>query len=241
MMNAAESAPPSATSQMAARWTRGERRPHPKSHSPEERRLQEEGRQALDRQRRAEHVAHEPRVGRPVHAELELLDQAGHHPHRDVDHQQGSEEARQAEIGLVALSVPGRLEQCDQEPEADRDRDEQEVVDARHAELDAGEVQLAHFTIGLLAVTLPTSWRWNGALRGRTWSIARTPRRVKRSMVEDHVVGRRRSTGQRPLRPDEGQVRRNDSTASTRRCWSGDSTSRACGRSPRYGPRPSVP
>ena len=52
---------------------------------PEERGLQEEGGQSFHRQRRAEDVADQPRVRRPVHAELELLDQAGHHADGDVD------------------------------------------------------------------------------------------------------------------------------------------------------------
>ena len=43
---------------------------------PEERRLEHERGQALDRQRGAEHAADEVRVHRPVHPELELLDQA---------------------------------------------------------------------------------------------------------------------------------------------------------------------
>ena len=82
---------------------------------PEERRLQEERRQALDRQRRAEHVADEPRVRRPVHAELELLHEPGDHADGDVDHQQRPEEARQPQVRLVARAVPGRLQERDEE------------------------------------------------------------------------------------------------------------------------------
>ena len=62
---------------------------------PEERRLQEEGGQALHGQRGAEHVADEAGVGRPVHAELELLHQPGDHADGDVDQEQGAEEAGQ--------------------------------------------------------------------------------------------------------------------------------------------------
>jgi hypothetical protein len=47
---------------------------------PDERRLQSERGQALDRQRRTEHAADELGVHRPVHPELELLHQPGRHP-----------------------------------------------------------------------------------------------------------------------------------------------------------------
>ena len=99
MMNAAESIAPSATIQMVSE-VHARRQPAPAEQpEPEERRLEEERRQPLDRQRRAEHVADEARVRRPVHAELELLHQPGDHAHRDVDHQQRSEEARQPQVG----------------------------------------------------------------------------------------------------------------------------------------------
>src|SRR3984957_9801864 len=42
---------------------------------PDERRLEEEREQPLHRERGAEDIAHEHRVARPVHAELELLDE----------------------------------------------------------------------------------------------------------------------------------------------------------------------
>ena len=53
----------------------------------QERRLQEERGQPFHGQRGAEDVADEPRVGPPVHPELELLHQPGHHADCDVDHQ----------------------------------------------------------------------------------------------------------------------------------------------------------
>ena len=43
----------------------------------------------------AEDVADEARVGRPVHAELELLHEPGHHADGHVDQEQGAEEAGQ--------------------------------------------------------------------------------------------------------------------------------------------------
>ena len=51
----------------------------------EERGLEEEREQRLDRQRRAEDVADEARVVRPVHPELELLHDAGDQAEGEVD------------------------------------------------------------------------------------------------------------------------------------------------------------
>ncbi len=51
----------------------------------EEGRLEEEGEQRLDRERRAEDVTDEARVVGPVHPELELLHDAGHEPEGEVD------------------------------------------------------------------------------------------------------------------------------------------------------------
>ena len=108
---------------------------------PEERRLQEEGGEAFHGQRPTEHVAHQPRVGGPVHAELELLNESRDHADRHVDQEQRSEEAGQPAIRVVAVAVPRRLEQGDQEGQADGDRHEEEVVDARAGELPAGEFE----------------------------------------------------------------------------------------------------
>ena len=81
--------------------------------------LQEEGGQTLEGQRTAEHVARRARVGGPVHAELELLNEPGHHADGDVDQQQRPEEAGQAQVGLVAVAVPAGLQQGHQEGQAD--------------------------------------------------------------------------------------------------------------------------
>ena len=86
----------SAAIQIVARCTRGGSWFQPKIQTPEERRLDHERGQALDRQRGAEHAADEVRVRRPAHPELELLHQAGRHADREVDQQQRAEEAREA-------------------------------------------------------------------------------------------------------------------------------------------------
>jgi hypothetical protein len=112
---------------------------HP-SPEPEEGRLEHERGEPLDRERCAEHVAHELRVDRPVHPELELLHEPRRDADREVDQEQGPEEARQPEPGLVAAPVPERLHDRDERGQPERQRDEQEVVERGRRELDAGEV-----------------------------------------------------------------------------------------------------
>jgi len=63
----------------------------------DEGRLQEEGHQAFDGQRRAEDVAHIMAVVAPVHAELEFHDDARRHAHGEVDAEQDT-----PELGHVA-------------------------------------------------------------------------------------------------------------------------------------------
>ena len=157
MMKAADSIVPAATSQMQARCAFLESRFQPKIQMPEERRLQEEGGQALHGQRSAEDVADEARVGRPVHAELELLDEPGDHADGDVDEQQRAEEAGQPAVGVVAVAVPGGLQQRDEEGQPDGDRDEEEVVDARAGELPAGEVEVHGWSLPSIGATSDAS------------------------------------------------------------------------------------
>ena len=106
----------------------------------EERRLEEERGQALDRERRAEDVADELRVDRPVHPELELLHEPGGDADREVDQEERAEEVRQPQPALVPRPVPQRLHDRDERPQPERQRHEQEVVDRRRRELDARQV-----------------------------------------------------------------------------------------------------
>src|SRR4029453_3034978 len=111
---------------------------------PQEHRLQEERGQALHGQGGAEHVADKARVGRPVHAELELLDQPGDPADGDVDDQQRAEEPGQPQVLGVALAVPEGLEDGGQERQPDRQGHEQEVVDGGGGELQPRPVNRRH-------------------------------------------------------------------------------------------------
>ena len=90
--------------------------------------FEEEGHQAFDRQRRAEDVADIMAVVAPVHPELELHDDAGRHPQREVDAEQ-----RAPEFGHLPPDHPAghhiyRLHDGEQDRQSERQRDEEEVV-----------------------------------------------------------------------------------------------------------------
>jgi hypothetical protein len=91
---------------------------------PEERGLQEEREQRLDRQRRAEDVPHQPRISRPVHAELEFLHDSCDDPDREVDQEEVAVELGQPQPALVPGAQPGGLEAGHEKPQADGDRNE---------------------------------------------------------------------------------------------------------------------
>ncbi len=94
----------------------------------EEGRFEEKRCQSFDRERRTEDVADEAGVDRPIHPELELLDEPGGDADREVDQEESPEEAREAQPGLVLRPVPQCLERGDDRAEAERQRHEQEVV-----------------------------------------------------------------------------------------------------------------
>jgi hypothetical protein len=100
--------------------------------------------------RGAEHVADEAAVARPVHAELELLHDAGDDAHREVDQEDLPEEARQVQPLHVAGAVPDRLEDRDEQRHAERERHEDEVVQGRQAELPACEQERVRKSIVIL-------------------------------------------------------------------------------------------
>ena len=88
---------------------------------PEERGLHEERQKAFDGERRAEDIADEHRVARPVHTELELLDDPRDDANGEVDEEQFSAGFDAALIHLVRGTLPviqgdgfrlGRIENC---------------------------------------------------------------------------------------------------------------------------------
>ena len=87
-------------------------------------------------------------VRRPVHAELELLHQAGDDADRDAEQQQPPKNfvSRRYSGSRVRYHCVCRIATSGLRP--DRDRHEQEVVDARHGELGARQVELRQVHVG---------------------------------------------------------------------------------------------
>ena len=82
MMNRADTMDAAATSQMQARWTFFDSRSQPKIHRPRKVDSRKKATRPSMASGPAEDVADEAGVVRPVHAELELLDQTGDHARR---------------------------------------------------------------------------------------------------------------------------------------------------------------
>ncbi len=204
-MNAAERTPPRATSQIVARWIFFGSRSQPNSQRPRNVDSRKNAASPSIASRRAEHVADVSRVARPVHPELELLHEPGHHADRDVDHQQRAEELREALVLGVTASIPHRLEDRDEEPQPDCDRDEQEVVDARRRELDARQVDV-HATPLIWGTALWTTRPWSSTTISSTDSSAAS-RWVIRSVVRPAVAASRSRVSARPQSPRRGARR----------------------------------
>ena len=119
MMNAADRVAPSATAQ--TRQEMDPLRQHVPAEPPQaqEGRLEEERGQALHRERRSEDVTDEARVLRPVHPELELLDETGDDADGDVDDQDGAEEPGQPPH---VLRCPSGATRCGGRPPASSGR-----------------------------------------------------------------------------------------------------------------------
>ena len=107
-------------------------------------RLEEECQESFNGQGRAKDVAHEAREFRPVHAELKLLDDAGHHTHGEVYHKELTPEFRHALIDLIARADVEGLHQSDENREAEREGDKEEVVHGGDGELPPRQCQGIH-------------------------------------------------------------------------------------------------
>jgi hypothetical protein len=199
----------------------------------EEGRLEEEGDEALHGERRSEDVADEARVGRPVHPELEFLDDAGDDPDGEGNQHQSSPEAAGAIPYGATLGPPApvgqRLHRGHHERQPDRDRDDLVVVDGQRRELPSGQAVGAHDQ------TLLSGGGWDvtcwAAMSSTGWSAGRrgvrpgpgagerhcdpTPLRScvgvvdRRKGRESHLI-RRRSlpSGRRPCRRAADRGRR---------------------------------
>jgi hypothetical protein len=106
--------------------------------------LQEEREDPLGGQRRAEDVAHKPRVGGPVRSELELHDDAGRDAQREVEREDPRPEARGPVPHAVPRPQPQPLQQDHHEPQPDRQGRKQVVEHDRSGELETAQQLNAH-------------------------------------------------------------------------------------------------
>ena len=138
----------------------------------EERRLEEEGEQALGRERGAEDVADEARVLGPVGAEGELHRDAGRDADGEVRGEELDPEVRGRLVRRDAALVVAPLGEHDHHRQPDADGHEDEVVADGEGELDAGQHQSVH-------ALLAPPWR-----RGRPGARARRLRVPPRDRTE---------------------------------------------------------
>ena len=101
----------------------------------QEGRFHEERHQRLDRERRAEDIAHITGIFRPVHAELEFLHNSGHNANGKVDQEQLPPEFRHFAPGLVPGLIIAGLHICNKPPQSQREWDEEKVIDSRETKL----------------------------------------------------------------------------------------------------------
>ena len=111
-----------------------------KKEESDEGRLEEERHQPFDRERCAEDVANVVRVIRPVGAELKFQREPGGHPHHEVDPEELPPEFRHVTIDLLAGHDVDRFHDDENPRQAERQRDEQEVIQRRDGELQPREV-----------------------------------------------------------------------------------------------------
>ena len=145
MMKYAEMLTAIATIQMQARWIRRGNRFQPKIHKPMKVDSKKNATRAFHRQRGAEDVADEAGVLAPVHPELEFLHDPGGDTDREVDQEQLAEEPGEPVPGGVVGDDPGCLHHGDERGESDGQRDEEEVVDGRDAELPPRHIKCIHW------------------------------------------------------------------------------------------------
>src|SRR5208337_5577302 len=93
-----------------------------KEEQPDEGRLEKEGHEALDRERRAEDVADVVRIIAPIRAELELHRDPGRDAHREIDAEQGSPKFRGVAPYRAARHHIDALHDGEQQREAERER-----------------------------------------------------------------------------------------------------------------------
>jgi hypothetical protein len=141
---------PALTIQIDARWMRAETRSLPKIQMPRKVDSKKKANRASMASGAPNTLPDIPRVVRPVHAELELLDDAGDHADGEVDEKEPAPEDSpssstcQVLDRVVPVLVGRRLHDRQQQGQPDRQGDENEVKDGRDPELPPRQVECRH-------------------------------------------------------------------------------------------------
>jgi hypothetical protein len=139
-------------------------------HQADERRLEEEGHEPLDGERRAEDVADVVAVVAPVHAELEFHGDAGRHAEDEVDAEQRGPEFRHLPPDRPARHHVDRLHDRHDDRQTQRERHEEEVIHCGHRELQSRQFDHVEFHVSYSFVPArrghPRAWfppfYWDG-------------------------------------------------------------------------------
>lgn len=108
----------------------------PENPQANKRRFEEKRKQRFDRQRRPEHVTHKAGVSRPVHAELELLQNPRHHADSEVDQEQLPPKFSHSFVLFFAFDDIHRFHDRDREHQSNGQRYEKKVKNRRRGKLD---------------------------------------------------------------------------------------------------------
>ncbi len=111
-----------------------------KEHHGDERRLHEEGQNALNGKRRTEDVAHKPTVIAPVGAKLKLQDDASGHADGEIHAKDGHPELGGGQPLLAARAQVDGFHDGHNHTQAERERHEEPVIDGRKRKLSARPV-----------------------------------------------------------------------------------------------------
>src|SRR5258707_2076865 len=158
-------------------------------------RFQEEGHQAFDGERRAEHVADIMRVIGPVGAELEFHGDAGGDPHGEVDAEQRAPELRHVAPDGAAGHHIDALHDDEDQRQAQRQRHEQEVIERGGRELQAREQDDVHGYISVPTMCADV----RGASLAVGWLKKSTNRAVNRTSLTSRTAPISRTSPRRGI------------------------------------------
>ena len=110
----------------------------------DERGFEEEGDSSFDSEQRAEDIAHEGGITRPVSTELEFQRDTSHNAKDKVDEEEFSPEFDHALVVFVARADIHRFHDGQQDGKAQRERHENKVEEDSHGKLKAGKEYQVH-------------------------------------------------------------------------------------------------